>query len=188
MRSSKTSALKQHILSIVLRGDHAVVFRPAGDSQRWNNDEKHPNRVTHDGQGYLPIEQSPEVYKRLTVVETKLLCDQLDYIKTTKLKEVLVDEFQFFNAKGDAFQFLQTMAKEKISVTIAGLTLNWKREMFHNVVECFGLFTHIEHKYARCNKCGEKATFTAKVDKSKTDILQVGDKEYESRCHACFDV
>lgn len=189
MRSRKTSTLKDRILSIVHEGNLAVVLRPQGDSARWQHDEKHPNRVTHDGQSYLPIELPPEMYKRLAVIETKCLCDQIDHIREMNLSRVLIDEFQFFNTKGDAFDFLTAMAKDRREVIIAGLTLDWKRQMFPSVIECYGMFTEIIQNYAVCTRCGKQATFTAKLDttsKTSKEVFQVGDKEYESRCHACF--
>jgi len=99
---------------------------------------------------------------------------------------VFIDEFQFFNADKDALQFLKHMDQLGINVTIAGLSLNWKRQMFPIVAECYGMFTIIEQRYALCSRCGEQAMFTAKLDQTNTKLLQVGDKEYESRCHACF--
>lgn len=183
MRSSKTSTLKQRILSTVFQGNIAVVLRPLGDSKRWANDEK---RVTHDGQSYLPIELKTECYERLKVIETAKLMDQILILRQLKVKQLFIDEFQFFNSPKDATTFLNEMAKDGIAITVAGLTLDWKREMFATVVECYGMFTEIIQNYASCTKCGKPATFTAKLDKTANVVLEMGDKQYESRCHQCF--
>jgi len=186
MRSGKTSTLKNKILALVFEGKLAYVLRPQGDSQRWSQDEKHPNRVTHDGLSYLPIDLPKDAYSRLQVVETRKLMDQVDTIRKMKIDEVFIDEFQFFNALDDARMFLQAMAKDERRVVIAGLTLDWKRTMFAVVLECYGLFTKVLQRYALCTKCGKEASFTAKLDTTSNAVLQMGDKEYESRCHACF--
>jgi thymidine kinase len=187
MRSRKTSELRHRILSIVLAGNQALVIRPKCDQSRWQTgtDEKHPNRVTHDGQGYLPIELEADHYARLAIVWTEKLMDQIDFILKSGVKEVVIDELQFFEPK-DAFDALQTLAKHKISATIAGLNLDYKRELLPTIIKCYGLFTQVEHRYASCAKCGNQANFTSRLDKSNQAILQVGDKEYESRCHECF--
>jgi len=96
-----------------------------------------------------------------------------------------IDEGQFIACLE---QFCQTAANAGITVIIAALDSNYKRESFQNVTNLVGVSEHVRKLHSVCIMCGKKAAFTRKLlINKKTSIEDIGGADkYIASCRRCF--
>jgi len=103
-----------------------------------------------------------------------------------KIDVILIDEAQFFN---DLYDFCKNIVDttDKI-VYIFGLSGDYKREKFGQVLDLIPLADNITHLKAICNNCNEdrEAPFTLRITKKNDQFLVGGLGEYSAVCRECW--
>jgi len=103
-----------------------------------------------------------------------------------KIDVILIDEAQFFN---DLYDFCKKIVDttDKI-VYIFGLSGDYKREKFGQVLDLIPLADNIIHLKAICNNCNEdrEAPFTLRITKKNDQFLVGGLGEYSAVCRECW--
>lgn len=101
-------------------------------------------------------------------------------------KIILIDEAQFFN---DLYNFCKNIVDttDKI-VYIFGLSGDYKREKFGQVLDLIPLANNIVHLKAICNYCdnGNEAPFTLRITKNNNQVAVGGIGEYCAVCRECW--
>jgi thymidine kinase len=104
---------------------------------------------------------------------------------------LFVDEVQFFDPS--IVSVVRELRDAGVSVTAAGLNLDFRREPFDVTSSLAGLADELRLFSAVCLSCGRPAQFTQRllngVPASLDEpVLRVGDEElYEPRCAACWE-
>ena len=99
---------------------------------------------------------------------------------------IAIDEGQFFE---DLQEYVKIFVEEynKI-VLIAGLTGDYKREKFGQILDLIPFATTLQHTKALCVNCkdGREASFTAKITESKEQIDVGASDKYKAVCRWCY--
>jgi|TARA_B110000259_G_scaffold96296_2_gene111392 thymidine kinase len=116
------------------------------------------------------------------------LSEFYNYIESTQSEFdiILIDEAQFFN---DLYDFCKSFTDipDKI-IYIFGLSSDYKREKFGQVIDLIPFADDIKHLKGICKKCkyNKEAPFTLRLN-SKTEQVLVGcENEYISVCRDCW--
>ena len=95
---------------------------------------------------------------------------------------VFIDEGQFFD---DLAAFCRRCAQADIEVHVAALDRTWQCEYWPSTRALLDVCDVVEVLQARCERCGDSASFSKRVTASTTTI-DVG-ASYEPRCIPCWD-
>ena len=103
-----------------------------------------------------------------------------------KIDIILIDEAQFFD---DLYSFcVNIIDTTDKTIYIFGLSGDYKREKFGEVIDLIPMADNITHLKAICHYCIEDkdAPFTLRITKNTHQIEVGGLKEYCSVCHECW--
>jgi thymidine kinase len=172
MRSGKSEALIRRVDKIdFIMNRHYIFFKPRIDDRN-------------------------EHYSVSRYTDKKFPCQLIDHDKPKKIIEyveeedeevVCIDEIQFFEY-GIQYVIEELLLKGK-NVIAAGLDLNFRGEPFGPMPELLALADEVYKLTAVCEyeDCGGIATRTQRLFKDEpvhynSDIILVGDEEYQPRC------
>ena len=99
---------------------------------------------------------------------------------------ILIDEAQFFE---DLYDFCKDIVDTTNKIVyIFGLSGDYKREKFGQVLDLIPLADNIIHLKAICNNCNEdrEAPFTLRITKKNDQFLVGGIGEYSAVCRECW--
>lgn len=130
--------------------------------------------VSHDGVRYPAV----AVSHLMSITD-----DQL-----SQVSRVFIDEGQFFP---DLIEFIKYAQSKNISVVIAGLDLNHKKENFGHMMEAIQLSTKSIRLQARCVDCRGLAVYTRMKSQSSelrnAEIVVGGQELYSPVCPRCYE-
>ena len=116
-------------------------------------------------------------------------------VKVDKLSEVTfenrpdviaIDEAQFFNdLNGQVMNFVENMG---IDVIVAGLSGDYQRKAFGNILDLVPKCDHLVFMNAFCSSCkdGTHATFTMRLSDQEGQTLVGDDQQYRPVCRKCY--
>ena len=163
MYSGKSTELLRRVNQLKAIGMRCLVINHASDTRV----DGHHGR-THDGQTFAAIKTSD-----ILLVNTK------------GYDVVAIDEGQFFNSLRAAVMLM--VERQDAHVIVAGLSGDYKRRPFGELLELVPLADDVCFKRALCKGCchpGRLAAFTKRVS-SETDTISVG-AEYVPVCRMCY--
>ena len=127
-----------------------------------------------------------------------------DFVQThdkTKLNAIKTDDIMLVNTKGfdviaiDEAQFFQNletavllMLKQRSVVIIAGLSGDYKRQKFGQILDLIPMADDVTFKKALCSKCChpiKTATFTKRLDDNQNKVSV--SSSYISVCRQCYE-
>ena len=120
---------------------------------------------------------------------------QIPGIKVQKLKDlsvspqpevIAIDEAQFFPDLLE--QVLYFVEELEITVIVAGLSGDYQRNAFGNILELVPKCDKLWMANAYCSQCkdGTKASFTKRLGQEKGQTLVGGDTKYAAVCRKCY--
>jgi thymidine kinase len=103
-----------------------------------------------------------------------------------KIDIILIDEAQFFN---DLYDFSKDIVdKTDKIIYIFGLSGDYKREKFGQVLDLIPIADNIKHLKAICTNCeyDREAPFTLRKNKNTNQVVVGGLNEYNAVCRECW--
>lgn len=100
-----------------------------------------------------------------------------------KAPVIYINEAQFFQNLLKWCTYFMKIHKKHI--VICGLDYDFKKQPFGDIIECQNIATKIYKLHSTCNKCGQNAIYTHRINKSQNQIL-IGIKEYIPVCDKCW--
>jgi thymidine kinase len=171
MFSGKTESLIKTAKRFTLANKKILIFKPKMDN-------RHGDSVicTHDSYATPAISIASFV-------------DVFPHISNKPegyLSAIFVDEIQFIPKI--TFSRVKEILKKDINVYFSGLILDYKQEVFYNVVEILP-YAHIVYNHSVCMSCGSfDAKYTHRVDPQTKDVFVVGGKDlYMAVCFDCYN-
>lgn len=166
MFSGKTDEMMKRVRRLRYAGKKCLVLKHVIDDRY----SKGPLLESHDG----------------TTMPAQLV-HGLDEVSGEDIDEndvICIDEGQFMP---NLMSYVGEWINRGKDVIIAGLHINFKRELFPEAIPLLKRADKLIHLTAIC-KCGQKAPFTHRKGDSTELILIGGSEEYESLCGACFSL
>lgn len=196
MFSGKTTELLRNYERRILAREKSLLFKPIIDQRYETKKVK-----THFGYGYEAycVEDSEELYDLIEGLKDKtqeysIVNSKLEkIIVDTNLKNIFIDETQFFDSKLIETLFLIT--DENINVYWTGLNQDYRglpfyfRDKKDHIGTLMALSDEIISTKAVCSICGKDATRTYRRT-GGGEIIEIGGIElYEARCpeHHSYD-
>lgn len=167
MFSGKTEELIRRLRRAMIARQNVLVFKPLIDTRY---DDK--NIMSHSNLSLpsQPIASAQEILNHVTP-ETQV---------------VGIDEVQFFD--NDLVGICQQLADKGIRVICAGLDQDYRGLPFEPVPQLLAVAEYISKTLAICMVCGNPASRTQRLIKSKERILVGASNVYEARCRNCHTV
>lgn len=163
MYSGKSTELMRRVKRVKSIGMRCLVINHSNDT-RVDGDFMQ----THDG-------------STLAAVKT----NDLLLVNTKPYDTVAIDEAQFFhNLRTAVMLMVETHNKH---VIVAGLSGDYLRQSFGEILQLVPLADDVEYKRALCKRCahpGRPASFTKRVSE-ETETVSVG-STYMAVCRACY--
>ncbi len=167
MFSGKTEELIRRIRRAMIAKQNVVVFKPIIDNRF---DEINITSHSNLSLPSIPIKEANEIW------------DHID--ETTQV--VGIDEAQFFS--NDLVDICQKLADRNIRVICAGLDQDYRGIPFEPIPQLLAVAEYITKTLAICMVCGNPASRTQRLIKSKERILVGASDKYEARCRKCHTV
>lgn len=161
MFSGKTTRLIHFAKKALEEGKKIAIYHPEIDT-RYSKEHV----TSHDG----------------VQLPSKSLPLDISVIPHTDETIIFIDELHFFgNAMVAALDQLQ---QQGIDIIVSGLDTNYRHEPFGSMPEVMHLADEIIQLKAKCNVCGNDATYTFRINAKKDDETVVigGADTYEARC------
>ena len=184
MFSGKTKKLARVVEDLVRAKRKVKIFVPKTDNRKTRSLELELSKLG------VPVPKTTHFKSDKPLQILRLADDNVD--------AVVFDEAQFIvNRKAirDFVLVLGKLRKRRLLVVVAGLDTDYLHRPFGAMPYVLAVADDVMKRYARCVKCGEKATYTQRLDKKgrpvskNSDLIVVGDKgTYEARCDKCFEV
>lgn len=166
MFSGKTEELIRRLKRVRFANQKLQIFKPGIDTRYAEFDV-----VSHDSNS-LPCYQIDDPAKMLDLVE-----DDTEVIG--------IDEAQFFNK--DIVPIVKDLANRGIRVIIAGLDMDFKGKPFGPMPNLLTTAEDVTKVHAICVKCGNLASYSHRLSKSKK-LVELGEKDkYEPLCRTCYN-
>ena len=165
MFSGKTAEVIKRAMTFIHSKKEFLVFRPAIDTRT------------------PPAFISSRMGIKLDAINIQLASQILNHVKTTTAA-IIIDEAQFFDKA--IIPIVEKLANSGKRVIIAGLELDFQREVFGSMSELMAKAEFITKLVAVCFVCGSSAAFSKRIFGSKTKKIEVGDSSYEARCRKCY--
>jgi len=165
MFSGKSTELIRMVSRHRIIGKNVMVVNHRIDNRYSDKDDV----VSHSGHGMAGIKVS------------KL--SELDL--SQKPEVIAIDEAQFFEDLTDhVMHFVEDLG---ISVIVAGLSGDYKRNAFGNILELVPKCDHMVFTKAYCSLCkdGTEAVFTKRIVDEQRQTL-VGSTQYKAVCRKCY--
>ena len=165
MFSGKTEELIRRLRRAQFANQQIAIFKPAVDN-RYSDVEV----VSHDFHkiSSTPISSPSEMLKVGPEIEV-----------------VGIDEAQFFDES--LVEVCQTLAGRGVRVIVAGLDMDYLGAPFGPMPRLMAVAEDVQKVHAICVKCGNLATYSHRLSKSK-DLVLLGEKDvYEPLCRDCFE-
>jgi thymidine kinase len=96
-----------------------------------------------------------------------------------------IDEAQFFDA-GALVRVCEELALKGVRVIVAGLDLDFERKPFEWFIALVGQAEESDKLTSLCSVCGNRASFSQRIDGSDERIQVGGEDLYQPRCRHCF--
>lgn len=99
---------------------------------------------------------------------------------------ILIDEAQFFD---DLYDFcLNIVDNTNTTIYVFGLSGDFKREKFGQILDLIPIADNIKHLKAMCSRCEDysKALFTMRVVNEEKQISVGGNEKYIAVCRDCY--
>ena len=96
----------------------------------------------------------------------------------------IINEGQFFADLYDVVRLLVTKHNKKVYV--CGLDGDFKMGEFGEIIKLIPLCDEYEKLFAKCNKCGGKASFTKRLSDDKEQTVIGGSDMYIPVCRNCY--
>ena len=186
MFSGKTTKLLMHYERKLIAGEKSALFKPLID-KRYGNDVK-----THFGYGFeaFLVKDSGELLERVKQLSTRpltYLLNQKQIKLEGKLKNVFIDEIQFFDS--GIIEVILNLRKE-LNIYWSGLNQDYTGKPFYfrdrkdHIGTLMAYSDDVDFSQAVCAVCGRDATKTFRKRKIKGNPLIVigGSELYEARC------
>jgi thymidine kinase len=175
MFSSKTSYLISEINRYKHITDKILVINHELDKERYNNDTNFSQLKTHDGHNQYPAIM---INKLQDIKQNSFYLSKYEYANI-----IIIDEAQFFS---DLYEFIRNelfIPSSKKMFIVAGLSGDYKMELFGDIVKLIPMADDIKQLYAYCIYCkdGTLAKFTCKLTEDSSQIL-VGASDTYSPC------
>lgn len=103
-------------------------------------------------------------------------------LHTTKI--FIINEGQFFDDLYDVVKLL--VEKHHKRVYVCGLDGDFKRNTFGQITQLIPLCDTYEKLFAKCDSCGEKASFTKRLTHSTEQTIIGGKDMYVAVCRKCY--
>jgi len=176
MFSGKTEELIRRLERVEIAKRRYLAFKPSTDTRY-----RRGAIVTHYGRevnAYLlePGKETIDQLKNVTSVGRDLL---------GRASVIAFDEGNFF--KKNLIDLCKELAKMGKRVIISGLDLTFDQKPFGPMPQLMALAEQIDKLKAVCVKCGEPATKSHRIIKSKEKIVVGGIEKYEALCATCYD-
>ncbi len=176
MFSGKTEELIRRLERVEIANRTFLVFKPSIDTRY-----RREAIVTHYGRelnAYLlePGKETIEQLENITSIGKDLL---------GTASVVAFDEANFF--KKNLINLCKELTKMGKRVIVSGLDLTFDQKPFGPMPQLMALAEEIDKLKAVCTKCGDPATKSHRIIKSKEKIVVGGIKKYEALCATCYD-
>lgn len=165
MFSGKTTALIEELLSA---GDGAICFKPKVDT-RW---DKHTIR-THSGLEFpvTPVERPSHIIGLLD----------------SSITTVGIDEASLFLDDDSLIPTIEVIRDLGFNVVVSGLDKDRNGKPFGQMPLIAAIADQAVKLRARCNDCGNLASYSFLKGKDSDSIIRVGgEDEYEPLCRPCY--
>lgn len=165
MFSGKTEELIRRLRRAQFANLKIAIFKPAIDN-RYSDVEV----VSHD-------------FHTITSTPIKDASSMLEV--PSDVQVVGVDEAQFFG--DNLVEVVQTLANRGIRVIVAGLDMDFMGNPFGPIPRLMAVAEDVRKVHAICVRCGNLATYSHRLSRSK-DLVVLGEKDvYEPLCRNCFN-
>ncbi|MCD6384380.1 thymidine kinase [Candidatus Sumerlaeota bacterium] len=167
MFSGKTEELIRRLRRAMIARQNVLVFKPRIDTRF---DET--NIISHSKLSLpsIPINSAEEILEHVD--------------ENTQV--VGIDEVQFFD--NGIVEICQQLADKGVRVICAGLDQDYRGVPFEPVPQLLAIAEYITKTLAICMVCGNPASRTQRLVKSKERILVGASNLYEARCRKCHTV
>ena len=163
MFAGKSAELIQRVRRYGYAGIKVLVFKPKIDD-RWANKQIKSRSGTS--------------------IDTHAISKSMDIMKiwNEDYPVVAIDEAQFFDE--DLIEIVTRLANNNVRVIISALDQDFEGKPFGFVPHLLAIAEKVTKLTAVCMQCGAAASMSFRKSQS-TEIVEVGDKEYEARCRSC---
>ena len=173
MFSSKTYNL---LKTYELKKENSILIKPNLDNREGFNFEYVTSRNNLSYKADYIINVDSNNSNELSLLKS---------IDITKIKNVFIDEFQFFTIK--ILSVINYLQKHNIDIYLSGLSKDSNNNNFGLINDIINIYKNVQviNLYAKCNECGSNASYTYRLTDTYTQIC-VGDKEYIPLCETHY--
>ena len=141
-----------------------ILIKPDLDTRDKNNEVS-----THDG-------------KKEKAIKVSTVSQIFDHLKN--INTIGIDEAQFFSSA--IVDDINYLASKGFRLIIAGLDKDYLNQPFGYMKQLENIATSITRLQAKCNNCGNVATYSHRISDDTPQLL-IGDKDlYKALCEICF--
>lgn len=163
MFSGKTEELQRRIRRAQIAGQQVDIFKPKVDSR---------------------YSASAISTHNLQALKAQSVNTAREILALQKAPVVAIDEVQFFDA--DLVEVVQTLANNNVRVMLAGLSIDYKGNVFGSVPELLAKADFITKLHAICTQCGALANYSFRTDASAEQVLPGAANIYQAYCRTCY--
>ncbi|WP_460672758.1 thymidine kinase [Larkinella ripae] len=167
MFSGKTEELIRRINRAVIARLKVVIFKPLIDT-RYHEE----NIVSHNANAIhsQPVQSAREI---------------LDHAGDSEV--VGIDEAQFFDDK-ELLEVCNQLANEGKRVILAGLDMDFEGKPFGCMPQLMAIAEYVTKVHAICVICGDIASYSYRLVRSREKVLLGETDSYEARCRRCYNL
>lgn len=117
-------------------------------------------------------------------IQTEHLMDTIDTILTSEIKNIFIDEVQFFPDIIDFCKRLETTSD--VNVIMSGLDTDFKKEDFNGIEKIYKYCDKIKKMHAMCSICKTNTAIYSKRLSNSDKLIDIGgDDKYVPVCKIC---
>ncbi len=169
MFAGKSTELLRRVRATEDRGGAAVVIKPSWDKRY---ESTAPEVVTHDGarRAALAAMDAEEVRRVVASAAQEAL--------------IAIDEAHFFGAA--LVPVVLPLLEARRQLIVCGVELDHRGEPFEPFPTLLAKADEVIKLASRCERCGEPARHSQRMNESGDRIVVGGADLYEARCRDCF--
>lgn len=120
-------------------------------------------------------------------IQTDKLINTIDIILTSGIKNIFIDEVQFFPDIIDFCKRLESIPD--VNVIMSGLDTDFKKEDFNGIEKIYKYCDKVKKMHATCNICKTNIAIYSKRLSSSDKLIDIGgDDKYISVCKLCYSL
>lgn len=173
MFAGKTTWLLERVAQLEQDGQRCLVFKPRLDN-RYGGEAKLHAHSGMSGEAMVVDEHNPGEMLEAWVAQNE------------QHKVIVIDEAMFFDKS--IVEIIKEMLARELSVIVAGLDTNFRREPFGAMPMLIKLADEQCLLKAKCYRCGSEAIYSARTSGGVGDIVVGASESYQPACENCHTI